>query len=115
MNTDDIRCIVELDPKIVHRDYQIVENPKDPTHLARKQQQRAIKDEHILIALNYGVMKRTFRDRAYTLTDRILMDSPYFKYVDKLRGLTVIGYWKDDVFNVITSYWNYTIKSRKRF
>lgn len=115
MSTDDLRCIVENDPKIVHKDFEIVENPKDPNHLERKQQQRAINEVHILIALNYGVMKRTFRDKAYTLTDRILMDSPYFKYVDKLRGLTVIGYWVDDIFHVITSYWDYTVKSRKRF
>ncbi len=90
-------------------------NDKDPLHVERKQQQRAINDDMVLIALFYGSKKRTYQDLAYTITDRSLRDTPYEKYMCKLRGLTIIGNWHEDKFYMITSFWDFVVKQRKRY
>lgn len=114
-DTVELKYIVEQDTEIKHINFEVVENPKDPNHLERKQQQRGIHDVQILIALNYGVKKRTFQNISYTITDRSLMGTTYYNYIDKLRGLTIIGDWEGSCFHIITSFWNFTIKNRKRF
>ena len=92
-----------------------VQNLKDPLHILRKKQQRAISDEMILIAIFYGLKKRTYQDWSYTITDRSLRGTPYEKFLDRLRGLTVIGNWEDKEFHMITSYWDFIVKQRKRY
>jgi hypothetical protein len=87
----------------------------DDTHVERNQQQRGISNNMILIALNYGLKKRSYQDFIYTLTDRNLLSSVYKKHISKLRGLTIVGNWEDSVFVIITCFWDYTIKSRKRY
>ena len=78
---------------------------KDFSHLKRRQQQRAIANEMISIAIAYGI-KRYHRGAAlYTLTDRQLKKSPYAKYTQELRGLTVVCNAKS-VLDVATAYWN---------
>ena len=111
----ELRALLDADSSLQYQSFEVVENPKDPNHLERKQQQRAISDEIILLCLNYGVKRRTYQDHSFTLTDRALFNTPYFKYADKLRGATIIGNWDESTFHVITSYWNFTVKQRKRF
>lgn len=107
--------LVTSDPAIKHDCVDIIINEKDPLHVERKQQQRGIDDNMILIALHYGRKARTYQDTSYTLLDRSLVGTSYEKYMSKLRGLTIIGRWEDDVFHIITSYWNFLVKSRKRY
>ena len=107
--------LIEDDVNIKIKNYLLVNNLKDPLHVQRKHQQRAIKEEYVIIALNYGVKTRTFGEVSYTIVDKSLINSPYSIYLSNLRGLTVIGIWRNNLFNLITSYWNYKVKSKKRF
>lgn len=111
----ELAALVFKDKKINTECLDYVINEKDPLHVQRKQQQRAINNTMILIALFYGNKKRTYQDLAYMITDRSLRTTPYEKYICKLRGLTIIGNWIDDKFYLITSYWNFVIKQRKRY
>lgn len=113
---EELQTLLEEDKSLAYTHFEVIENPRDPNHLERKQQQRAILDEIIILCLNYGIKRRTYQDHSLTLTDRGLFNTPYFKHIDKLRGATIIGHWDDvGVFHVITSYWNFTVKQRKRF
>lgn len=115
MNKQDLSTLVYLDKNIKLKQLSFFNNVKDNLHVERKQQQRAISLDIILIALNYGDKKRSFQDTTYTLTDRMLINTVYEKYLSKLRGLTIVGNWVDSTFVIITCFWNYTIKSRKRY
>jgi len=110
-----LQTLVEADPIIKLDSIDILVNEKDPLHVKRKQQQRAIDDNMILIALYYGKKERTYQDISYTIVDRSLLGTDYEKYLSKLRGLTIIGRWDKDMFHLITSYWNFLVKSRKRY
>jgi hypothetical protein len=120
MNSQSLDLLVGSDKNIILKQLKYFENIKDKFHVERKQQQRAISLNMVLIALNYGDKKRSFQDVIYSLNDRCLLNTPYEKYLSKLRGLTIVGNWeyneyKDLTFIIITCFWNYTIKSRKRF
>lgn len=93
----------------------VIVNDKDPLHVERKQQQRGIDNNMLLIALFYGRKARTYQDVSYTIIDRNLKGTPYEKFLSKLRGLTIIGRWDGESFNLITSYWNFLVKLRKRY
>lgn len=107
--------------QLISQDFNLTEienltpflNQRDPNHLARRQQQRAINDDTIELAIAYG-MKRFFSNGAiaYTLTDRCLQDTPYFKFVDQLRGLTVICQPGVQGLEIHTAYWDFKIKAR---
>lgn len=111
----ELAALISEDEKIDTTCLCYVINEKDPLHVERKQQQRAINDDMILIALFYGSKKRTYQDLAYTITDRSLRGTPYEKYMCKLRGLTVIGNWIETKFYIRTSFWNFVVKQRKRY
>jgi len=89
-------------------------NVKDRNHLERRQQQRAISDSMIEIALLYG--KKHYNQGAllYTLNDRILKRSPYAQLTDKLRGLTVVCVQGREAPCVLTAYWHKAICRRVR-
>lgn len=96
-------------------DYDIVDNLKDPNHVKRKQQQRAISNQALKVALFYGLKKRTFKDFSSTLYDKSLRGTIYEKYTDKLRGLTVVYRKEVNKYYLITAYWDYKIKASRRF
>jgi len=110
-----LAALISEDQKIDTDCLCYVVNEKDPLHVQRKKQQRAISTNMILIALFYGIKKRTYQDLAYTITDRSLYGTYYEKYICNLRGLTVIGNWKDNEFYITTSFWNFVVKQRKRY
>jgi hypothetical protein len=112
-----INLLASLDPLIKYKQLEYFIAPKDRFHIIRNQQQRGITTNMILIALNYGAKKHSYQDVSYSITDRILLRSVYEKYLSKLRGLTIVGNWNEtkDTFILITCFWNYTIKSRKRY
>lgn len=114
-NNQEIENILKDDLLIINKQLEYFISEKDSTHVIRKQQQRGINTNMILIALNYGYKKRSYQNWSYTLRDKDLLNSKYEKYLSKLRGLTIIGDWKDEVFIIITCFWDYTIKSRKRY
>lgn len=114
----EINALANLDPLLINKQLEYFVAVKDELHVIRNQQQRAITTNMILIALNYGLRKHSYQDITYTLTDRSLINSKYEKYLSKLRGLTIVGNWdfnNADNFILITCFWNYTIKSRKRY
>jgi len=111
----ELAALISNDEKIDASCLQYVVNDKDPLHVERKQQQRAINDDMVLIALFYGSKKRTYQDLAFTITDRSLRGTRYEKYLCKLRGLTIIGNWEDNEFHMRTSFWNFVVKQRKRY
>ena len=78
---------------------------KDPDHLQRRQQQRAIPDFMLQIAMAYGIKRYNKGAARYTLTDRKLAKSPYAKYTQELRGLSVVCNAKS-TSEVSTAYWN---------
>ena len=112
---DGLEALVSADPIINEDTIDLFENEKDPLHVERKQQQRAIDNNMILVALHYGRKQRTYQDISYTIVDRSLIGTEYEKFLSKLRGLTIIGRWEGKKFHLITSYWNFLVKSRKRY
>jgi hypothetical protein len=120
MNKQELNILVDSDKHIILKQFTFFENSKDDFHVIRKQQQRAISNNMILIALNYGVKNRSFQDMTYTITDRCLINTKYEKHLSKLRGLTIVGNWDktqvdNNSFIIITCFWNYKVKSRKRY
>lgn len=113
--SEQLHNIIVLDKTIIFKEINIISNDKDIMHVERKKQQRAITNDMILIALFYGKKSRSFQDTSYTVLDRSLFFSAYEKYIDKLRGLTIIGNWCEGEFYIITCYWNFLVKSRKRY
>ncbi len=111
----EIEKLTEQDTKLKTFNLVLVKPCKDTNHVIRKQQQRAINIEMIQLALNYGIKKYTYEHLSYTITDKCLSNTIYYKHINKLRGLCVVGYWQKDSFHIITTYWNFTIKKRKRY
>src|SRR5690348_11776331 len=87
---------------------------KDSNHLQRRQQQRAINNAMILVALMYG--RRRFHKGAmiFTLCDRILEHTPYAKFSDVLRGLTVVCVADSSTPEILTAYWHEDTRRRVR-
>ena len=92
-----------------------IRNPKDHNHLQRRQQQRAISNDMIRVAIAYG-QQRSDRHGAivYTLSDRQLKTSPYAKFTDTLRGLQVICLQDLQTLQILTTYWNFDSKRKAR-
>ncbi|MFM7602859.1 MAG: hypothetical protein ACKO7R_16950 [Pseudanabaena sp.] len=92
-----------------------IRKPKDRNHLQRRQQQRAITNEMMQIAIAYG-QQRSDRHGAivYTLGDRQLKTSPYAKFTDTLRGLQVICLQDLQTLQILTTYWNFDSKRKAR-
>lgn len=88
---------------------------KDLDHVSRRQQQRAISDEMLRIALLYG--RKTYNRGAviYTLSDRTLEKTPYLKFTHTLRGLRVICKQGVPYPLVLTAYWHHETKHRARY
>ena len=108
-----ISLLTSIDPYI--KDLSIkYSKEKDQIHVQKRKQQRAITDEMIKIALIYGLKSWTYGKVKYVLTDRCLKSTLYYPFLDKLRGLTVIG---DRQFNsecsILTTYWDTQVRSRK--
>ena len=55
-----VKELVATDTKIKVKDFYVVVNEKDLNHLERKQQHRAISNDYILIAINYGIKSYTY-------------------------------------------------------
>jgi hypothetical protein len=91
-----------------------VERWKDTNHLQRRQQQRAISNAMIQVALMYGHKGFSRGATLYTLNDRSLRETPYYKYIDVLRGLTVVCLAGPPNPEIITAYWNEKTKRRVR-
>jgi hypothetical protein len=108
--------LVKQDSRI-YECFEYYVNTNDPLHVERKQQQRGITTSMLLIALYYGKRNRTYQDLSYTVLDKSLKGTIYEKYIDKLRGLTIIGGWDKErtKFTVITAYWNFVVKSKNRY
>jgi hypothetical protein len=105
--TDD-----QLDPAIA---LTPIRKPKDLNHLECRQQQRAISNDMIRVAIAYG--QKHFDHRGaivYTLSDRLLKHSPYAKFTNALRGLQVICFQNLNSYQILTTYWNFTTKRRVR-
>ena len=92
-----------------------IRKAKDLNHLERRQQQRAISNDMIRVAIAYG-QQRFDRHGAivYTLSDRNLKRSPYAKFTDTLRGLQVICSQDLTALQILTTYWNFDSKRSVR-
>ncbi len=93
---------------------RIASKNKDSNHVKRRQQQRAISNTMIHIALIYGRKHYNKGAVIFTLTDRILMQTPYFRFADALRGLRVVCQNQLPEFQVLTAYWHSETKHRVR-
>ncbi|MBR8832131.1 MAG: hypothetical protein N5P05_004469 (plasmid) [Chroococcopsis gigantea SAG 12.99] len=82
------------------------------SHIQRRQQQRAINDDMIKIALTYGRKEYSYGATRFTLTDRILRFTPYAKMTDALRGLRVVCKQVGDSLEIVTAYWATKVKNR---
>lgn len=85
---------------------------KDINHLIRRQQQRAINDVMIKIALLYGQKQFRYGAMLFTLNDKILRNTPYSKFTDVLRGLRVVCVNGLPNPQILTVYWNIETKHR---
>ena len=114
MNTLQFKDIVRQDTALAQIGTLLLfNNHQDPAHLQRRKQQRAISDDMLQLAVAYGT-QRNFNQGAiaFTLTDRSLHKTAYRKFVDRLRGLTVICHRTLQGYEVHTAYWDYKIKSK---
>jgi hypothetical protein len=93
---------------------RIAPRNKDRNHLQRRQQQRAINNAMIQVALMYG--RKRFHKGAliFTLNDRTLRQSPYAQFTDVLRGLTVVCLNGLPNPQILTVYWHNDTKDRVR-
>lgn len=83
---------------------------KDPNHAQRRQQQRGINPAMIRIALGYGRKHHRHGAIVFTLSDKTLRYSPYAKFTDTLRGLTVVCSSDITSPQLLTTYWNFACK-----
>ena len=86
----------------------------DSNHLQRRQQQRAIDDAMIKIALLYGRKQFSHGAITFTLNDRILRKTPYSQFIDVLRGLRVVCLHGLPNPQILTAYWHEETKRRVR-
>ena len=93
---------------------RIAPRNKDSNHVQRRQQQRAISNAMIQVALMYGHKHHYKGAVIYTLTDRILKQTPYFRFTDTLRGLRVVCQNQLPQFQLLTAYWHEETKRRVR-
>ena len=110
-----ISLIVESDSnKTKIGTLRIASKLKDSNHLERRQQQRAINDAMIKVALLYG--RKHFNKQAviFTLNDRILQQTPYCQFTDVLRGLRVVCLTVLPNPQILTAYWHEETKRRVR-
>lgn len=87
---------------------------KDRNHVQRRQQQRAISDSMIEVALMYGKKHHNRGAILYILGDRSLKRSPYAQFTDVLRGLTVVCEQQATTPHVLTAYWHTAMRRRVR-
>lgn len=95
------------------KDLRVVRKGKDPFHLERRKETRAICDEAIYIALLYGNYKLDRKAPTYILLDRCLIGTPYEKYLDTLRGLKVVCLRTDRHLAVLTALWYEKYRKRR--
>lgn len=111
MGKRDLRNLLEEDPKAAALgELEFIASDKDPNHVERRQQQRAISLEMIKICLIYGSHRWIHGALTYTITDRSLQGTRYEKHIDTLRGLRVVTYGEG---KVKTTYWYQIIKRKK--
>ncbi|HIK28969.1 MAG: hypothetical protein N3E45_05115 [Oscillatoriaceae bacterium SKW80] len=91
-----------------------VRRRKDLNHLQRRQQQRAITNSMIQIALTYGCKSFSRGALIFTLNDRSLRGTPYYKYINVLRGLRVVCLVGPPNPKILTAYWHEKTKRRVR-
>ena len=110
-----ISLILEIDTnKDKISTLRIAPKPKDSNHVQRRQQQRAINNSMIQVALMYGHKHYNKGAVIYTLTDRILRQTPYFRFTDTLRGLRVVCQNQLPEFQLLTAYWHEETKRHVR-
>jgi hypothetical protein len=85
---------------------------KDCNHFHRRLQQRAISWDMIKLAIAYGKFQYFSHAKTWTLLDKNLTYTPYFRFVDKLRGLRIIAnnYSSDETLKLSTAYWAYDLR-----
>lgn len=85
---------------------------KDHNHLNRRLQQRAINLDMIKLAIAYGKLQYHSGAITWTLLDKSLQDTPYARFIDKLRGLRIIAanYSSDSTLKLSTAYWAYDLR-----
>lgn len=82
----------------------------DPDHTQRRMQQRAIAAEMIQVALLYGKCEHYCHATTYTLLDKSLKNTPYQRFLDKLRGLRVIAQQRPNGLEVTSVYWAWDLR-----
>lgn len=81
--------------------------PKDVEHAQRRSDLRAIPIEYIWIAITYGTKKRAIKALSFTIYDKDLVNTAYYKYISTLRGVCVIIDYNNII---ITTYWLFKAK-----
>ncbi len=86
------------------------------THAAQRKQQRGVRDAWIKLALLYGKY-RYIHGPTYTITDRSLFTTPYYKWISETRGLCVVvvpnAPGSEFEFNVLTIKWEFDVRSNR--
>lgn len=98
------------------RPIRFIEKDKDPNHVERRHQQRAISEVMVQICLLYGAKKWIHGALTYTLSDRSLFNTPYYRHIELLRGLRVVCLEGDnysDQFYILTVCWFFEFKKKK--
>jgi hypothetical protein len=110
-----IQHLVQIDSQMEQiGQLAIAHTRKDWNHLQRRQQQRAISEPMMRVALAYGKKRYDRGALVYTLNERILKHSPYAKFTDVLRGLTVVCLQETATPQILTAYWHYGTCQRVR-
>jgi hypothetical protein len=91
---------------------EIFTSAKDPNHLNRRLQQRAINWDMIQLAIAYGKFQYHSQAQTWTLLDKSLHFTPYTRFIDKLRGLRIIATNNpvDSKLKLTTAYWVFDLR-----
>lgn len=113
MSMKKIKELVNKDSKIKNNKLlTIVEFggvPKDLEHAQKRSDLRAIPIEYIWIAITYGTKKRAINALSFTIYDKDLINTSYYKYISTLRGTCVIIDYNNFI---ITTYWLFKAKKK---
>lgn len=98
---------VKVRQNILANSFKLGGVPNDLEHARNRSNKRAIPLQYIQLAITYGTKKRAVKALSFTIYDKDLINTKYYKYISTLRGVCVIVDYNN---YIITTYWLFKAK-----
>ena len=98
---------VKVHSNVLANSFQLGGVSNDLEHAQHRSSKRAIPLQYIQLAITYGTKKRAVKALSFTIYDKDLIRTPYYKYISTLRGVCVIVDYNN---TIITTYWLFKAK-----